>query len=177
MIDGGGGHGEWTDEVLKRWPAAHVYLFEPHPISRVICQKKFERAENVFVIPNALYRSVGRVPFYIDTGVEGFGSSVHCQSHHHHQIVMEAKTYTLSEFASGSHVNVLKLDLEGAEIDALMGMGEFRPDYIQFEFGEPWKAANYTITEAWTLLDKMGYKFDREMPTDWTFQNIVAIRK
>lgn len=179
FVDGGGGHGEWTEEVLKRWPGAIVYLFEPHPMSFAVCKEKFSMNTNVHLVRAALAEKHSpAVPFFYDPDLYAFGSSLH-QRPHHVKSPLHVRAMMLADLHP-TPVDVVKLDLEGGELNALRGIGDLRPAFIQFEFGEPWRDAGAVYEEAHRLLTAMGYDFpsqgDEWRPEGWEFVNVVARR-
>lgn len=91
------------------------------------------------------------------------------------------------------HIDLLKLDIEGNELEALRGatkmIEEGRIDFIQLEFGATTLAARVSFHDLWTLLSP---KFDlyrilkhglhpirryEEVCEVFMYQNLVAIRR
>lgn len=91
------------------------------------------------------------------------------------------------------HIDLLKLDIEGNELEALRGatkmIDEGRIDFIQLEFGATTLAARVTFHDLWTLLSP---KFDlyrilkhglhpirryEEVCELFMYQNLIAIRR
>jgi len=66
------------------------------------------------------------------------------------------------------HINLLKLDVEGNEFDALLGakrlLGEKRVDAICFEFGSAHINSRVFFHDLWDLLHPLGYTIHRIMP-------------
>jgi hypothetical protein len=91
------------------------------------------------------------------------------------------------------HIDLLKLDIEGNELEALRGatkmIEEGRIDFIQLEFGATTLAARVSFHDLWTLLSP---KFDlyrilkhglhpirryEEVCEVFMYQNLVAVRR
>lgn len=175
VIDGGAGHGEWTAEVLKRRPTACVYAFDPHPKHAEILRERFART-GVHVFQKALSNHNGRAEFFIDLEPQNrdFGSSLYRRDHHLGTI--EVPTVRLEHMES-LPVDLLKLDVEGGELDALAGMGGFRPAVIQFEYSiHTWGDAKAQLEHAVMLLEGYGYRFDSVPEVACQYTNVVARR-
>ena len=89
------------------------------------------------------------------------------------------------------HINLLKIDVEGHEIKALSGFGEYLNsnfiDYIQFEYGGANIDSHTNLLDFYNLLLPKGYKIAKIMPQylelrdynprldNFVYQNYVAI--
>ncbi len=66
------------------------------------------------------------------------------------------------------HIGLLKLDIEGMELAALHGLGEYlRPDVVaalQFEYGGTTLAANARLRDFYHLLEPRGYLLAKLFP-------------
>lgn len=84
---------------------------------------------------------------------------------------------------------VMKIDVEGAEMDVLRGassvLNDHRP-YVQFEYGGAWRDARATRNEAFKLFDSLNYKvfqgLDNQITEahnapdgDFVMQNYLAV--
>ena len=75
-----------------------------------------------------------------------------------------------------SRVDLLKIDVEGHEIEVLSGFRdtlaspERRPRVIQFEYGHTWLPARHTLMEAYDLLRRSGYIVGRLYPDGVDFK-------
>lgn len=175
FVDGGGGHGDWTAEVLSRWPEAMVYLFEPHPMNFALCQERFRTVSNVHLVEAALSNKRESHEFWADGHIEDFGASLFKRGHHF-RLPIQVKTAVLGDLHP-TPVSFLKLDVEGGEFDALRGLGDLRPSYIQFEYGDTWRDAKTSIEDAYRLLKAMGYHIEEQAPAYYGFANILAVLK
>lgn len=175
FVDGGGGHGDWTAAVLERFPNGIVYLFEPHPLNFALCRERFAACLGVYCFQTALSDITEKnVAFWVDPDVRAFGSSLYHRAHHF-DMSIAVQTVMLGALHP-TPVDMVKLDLEGGELRALGGLGELRPDIIQFEHGDPWLDAGATYQEAHDLLRAMGYDIDGDAPQPGEFKNVIAWR-
>ena len=82
------------------------------------------------------------------------------------------KTQTLQEFCRQTlvdRVDVLKIDVEGSELDVLFGARELleqhRIGLIQFEYGNTYQDARITLRQVFDLLSGYNYTLYRVIPT------------
>ncbi len=133
VIDAGGNNGEWTTNYRQTFPEAEVIVFEPFPASIESLQRAFAADPKVTVIGKALGEtnaqrtlfcnklSATNSLFPVDPAIHEMlpdPSWVTAESEIATQIV------TLDDYcseASIARVNVLKLDIQGAELLALRG--------------------------------------------------------
>lgn len=99
---------------------------------------------------------------------------------------------TLDEYAdlTRSHPSFIKIDVEGAEVDVLLGSREYalllRP-YIQFEYGGQWRFHHRSLNGMYKLLDELDYaifsvnedktfrRIDSSEPNDYVMRNMIAV--
>jgi len=98
-----------------------VYAFEPEPRNHGLLLKNIElnKYSNIIPVQKAVSNKSGATKLFISTSG---GHSIHELSDG--RDFVEVETVTLDEFLKeeGHHVDVIKIDVEGAEIDAIEGM-------------------------------------------------------
>lgn len=144
VIDVGGNIGLYSEEVLRRFPQARIHVFEPSAENAEILRKRFIANGNVAVQQKALGREPGARSLYADVSGSGFGSLTRRRLDHfnlqfnwHETVeVIRFEEYWRKEL-EGGEIGLVKLDVEGHELDVLMGFGEAieHVDVLQFEFG------------------------------------------
>lgn len=126
LVDAGVCQGEEVDKALHNYPGVRVYAFEPDRNSYSELKKKYQEEHNVTLYPKALWNEhvymnllTGNVAeaSYIDMN-EIQTSSGEGQSEN----VVECDT--LDNVLSGKEISMLKMDIEGAEYNALLGAKE-----------------------------------------------------
>jgi FkbM family methyltransferase len=198
VLDVGAYHGEYAKLVRRYSPSATIYCFEPHPRSFEILRKTAEddgfealplacgaHSGDGHLLDFAFQDGSKRASCYQDTLQVGrvVPLSVH-----------DTKIVTLDEFARTrriEQIELLKVDVEGAELDVLRGARELisqrRIRTIQFEISYVNAVQRNWVRDFYDLL--IGYSFYRLLPHGllplgpylpqthelFWFQNLVAL--
>ncbi len=135
IIDGGANNGLFSFHAANKFPKAPIYAFEPYPLLHPILHKNLNH-KNVEVILKALARQDGNTTLYISDDSDQIGSvyeeNVKAFGSIKNQLKVE--TISLDSFireVSVDKIAVLKLDVQGAELDILKGAKE-AIDKIEF---------------------------------------------
>lgn len=123
VIDAGAYIGLFTISVARK--ARKVIAIEPDPCNFSILQTNIAlaRLTNVKLFNKALWCKRGRVKFYISEQPSSSSIFGERQSRTQHRVI-DIETVRLDEIVAEehlSHVDFLKMDIEGAEIEALQG--------------------------------------------------------
>lgn len=144
VIDIGGNVGNYTLEILKNVPRADVYIFEPSSTNLAILKKCFKKRSNVNIIPFAISNKISSTTLYSNLPGSGLASltkrdlsyiglTFECKE--------TVKTIIFKNFYDKTLnpriIDLVKIDIEGHELDALSGFGSalMKIRAIQFEFG------------------------------------------
>lgn len=125
-IDIGCHKGKILDRILSLSPGGHHWAFEPLPELFQYLQKKYEQ-KRVIVSPFALSDSEGEAGFkYIKNspGYSGFRKRVYHIPFPEIEDITVAKTTLDKVIPAGIHIDLIKLDVEGAELEVLKGAGQ-----------------------------------------------------
>lgn len=99
-----------------------VYAFEPEPVNYSLLLKNIELNEyaNIVPVPRAVSNVSGRVKLFLDDKDTG----AHTIYPHGRGESIEVQSVTLDEFFEDreQRIDVIKMDIEGAELAALSGM-------------------------------------------------------
>jgi len=144
VIDVGGNVGEYTACMQRFAPESKVTVFEPSPTNLAILRKRFAENIAVTIAPLAVSDSPGTVMLYADRPGSGVASLIKRNLDHigaDFDYVEQVTAVTLDSYwkekLNCCAVDILKLDIEGHELDALKGAMDVlgHTDVVQFEFG------------------------------------------
>lgn len=126
ILDIGAHVGMFSFTAAKKWPNAKIYSVEPHQtnIKNFILGLEENRLTNVQLIPAAVGHK-GWAELMLELGNSGSGSSYpkafRMFGEHWPMIHCRSVTMSLNHIVTlvGEHIDYLKMDIEGAEFDAL----------------------------------------------------------
>ena len=172
-VDVGANKGLYTDAVLSRFPEAEVHLFEPSKRNVEHLNDKYKSNDNVIVNKKALSSNAGVSLLYSDVEGSGLASLVKRDLQHKNiSFVFEEPVETerfdryFFEVLRGKDVDLLKIDVEGHELEVLRGCGEALKSIIciQFEFGGCNIDTRTYFRDFWLFLCNLGYEIYRISP-------------
>lgn len=144
IFDVGANKGNYTKELIKTYADANYYLFEPNFLNYEKLKSDFSQLKNIRIINKALSDKNGFDFLYSDKPGSGLGS-LFKRRLDHFNINFDNKEkinlIRLDTFLQDENKDIIidyfKMDVEGAEIKVLHGIGKFinRIKLIQFEFG------------------------------------------
>ncbi len=129
IIDVGANIGFVTYQFLKRFPKAHIYAFEPNPEVFQILKAGYINDQRV----STFALGIGDINDYLqfntnaNTGTSSFLKPTKYHSNHQAKKPLETlniEVKTIDKMAATlgvSNINILKLDIEGYELRALIG--------------------------------------------------------
>jgi FkbM family methyltransferase len=134
VIDGGAYIGDFSSQMSRRFPAARVHAFEPTPDSHAKLQAHVGSIATVTTHRMALGSKAGEARLHLNnspltnslrpnaaTNERYFGDLVATQAE------VSVAVTRLDEFCAAQgidRIDILKLDLQGNELDALHGLGD-----------------------------------------------------
>ena len=173
VIDAGANVGSWTAEFRKLVTGrGRIYAFEPQPQAaakiRELCVRDCE------VVELALGRQPGTLAFYTAGPADTMGSlfqrhDTYAANRRYEQF--DVKVIRLDDFVKANHIDridFMKMDLEGAELEALNGAiecmrtGALRA--LSFEFGISDVNARVFFRDFFDLFSQYRYEISRLTP-------------
>ncbi len=172
VFDVGANKGEWSKNVLLNVSSVNIYSFEP--VASVFDVLKDNLSDSEASLHNiAISDSDGKKRFFYynqNSELSTFyrrASSVE-QELDIKPIQVMVQTKTLDLFCKEqliSHIDFLKIDTEGAELDVLQGAVELLQGHkiktIQFEYGDTYSDVGITLRQVCQLLSSYGYTIFR----------------
>lgn len=159
FIDVGAHIGSIIAAVSRRDPSIKIIAIEAIPEKIAALRKKFPFVE---LHDCAVGESTGQVSFYINTRQSGYSSLGRPDNANKDTITeITVPIKKLDDLVTSDNVDVIKIDVEGAELGVLRGSGNLlnssRP-IIMFESGpEMDDGLKYTKTELYTFLTDNHY--------------------
>lgn len=183
VFDVGSNKGEFTDLLIKN--ASEVHLFEPNTDLITYTRVKYDSYKNVHYNHYACYSEDNEeVDFFYFTNENNGLSSIYHNTKWDSLPMKYGKvvTITIDSYCMLNkidHIDFLKIDVEGAEFDVLLGcekmLKERNIKYIQLEYSPHYKIPEYTFLEVIKYLNAFGYgvySCDVE-GLEWTAENFV----
>lgn len=196
IFDIGAGRGSYSLELIKQFPQARIFSFEPHPKN---FQALAKAAKDRFKIYNlGLGDSAGKVILYDRASTESSNKAslykeVISEIHKQQVVSVEVNIDTLENFVKKEgldYIDYLKIDTEGNDLAVLKGAEHlFRANKIgcvQFEFNEMNVISRVFFRDFRIFLK--DYTFFRLLPKGFlrlsdsllmteifTYQNILAV--
>jgi FkbM family methyltransferase len=170
LIDVGFHRGEWSREVIERFPAALIYAFDPWPRARRFFEEcAFDGDVEFFDL--ALSNAEGSFRFYDyddacnSLALRDLESSPLKRAY-------DVNVTTLDNWCSRrdvDHVDLLKIDVEGYDLAVLEGARRLLDaqaiDVFVFEYASGWVGSRRFLGEADRYVNERGYSLYKLFPT------------
>lgn len=140
VVDCGGNKGLYSDEILSRNAGCEIVIFEPSRLNVEQLNKRYEKFPQVIVIPKAVSSEESKLTLFSDKPGSGL-ASLSKRRLNHMSINMAIKetvqVTTIDAMVPKVQIDILKMDIEGHELNALKGALKTlkRVRVVQFEFG------------------------------------------
>lgn len=166
VFDVGAHGGEWTDICLQYNPNSRFFLFEPASYLSEHLIQKYREKNNISVFQLGLSNKNGSLILYNPgSPLAGYHFRPGCHDPNITESVQVLTIDSLTETMGIDHIDLLKIDTEGAEFDILQGatglLASKRISVIQFEYGGTYLDANITLKSVYEFLSSFGYKILR----------------
>jgi len=151
-LDIGANKGNYASAIHAKNPSCRLICFEPNP--QLIDEIKSNGINEVYNC--AVGKENGSIPLFINTA-NSTQSSTYRQGQDMNKI--DVDIITLDNFANNNgidHIDFVKIDTEGAELDVLKGARNLllnrRIDIIQFEYGGTYLDSKISLKDVYDLL-------------------------
>jgi FkbM family methyltransferase len=156
------------------FPGATVHAFELIPSTFARLVRNLEGTDGVVLNNFGLSNENATVQaksYVGDTGI----SSLLDYPHPWPSSWIEAQVRRGDEVARGLHIDILKIDTEGAELMVLAGFeqtfAERNIDVVQFEYGGGWLLSGGTLKEACAMFDRLNFAVGKLYPNHVAFKD------
>lgn len=166
LMDVGANLGDFTDEFLKAFPDGKAFCFEPIPEIYNKLYERFEHNENVCSFNKGLWcnGTYNSVPLYYVKNWSGM-SSLYDRPAHFPRFDVEKINVKMTDidevFGLLPHIDYLKIDVEGSELNVMMGAESMLysspPKFIQYEVGETYNDAGILCKDVIDFLYARNY--------------------
>ncbi len=196
IIDGGANIGNYSLLINQLIPDVLIYSFEPVKNTFEILKKNVDSTKNIIPIRKGLYKNNCTKEIRI------FPSHTHSSLVDIQGLAYETKEKQTIELIKGddfmkknkiTEIDLLKLDIEGAEYDALLGFEEHilkgKIKMIQFEYGYINISTKRLLIDFYNYLENKGYIVGKIFPRTVEFRkyefkyedflgpNFIAVKK
>ena len=143
-----------------------VFAFEPEPRNYALLLRNIELNgyKNVIALQKAVSNKTGKVKLFLDRLEPGAHSLYKVREHATEAIAVD--TISLDDFFKGKEfpIDVIKIDVEGAEMTILLGMTKIIKDNDNLKvFTEFWppglQSSGFPAQEYWDKLVESGFKY------------------
>jgi FkbM family methyltransferase len=198
-LDVGANLGNWSADLLDEIPSAEVIVFEPSKEAFEHLRDRFSGKTSIQCANVALGKENATVTLFADKSASGLGSLTKRRVGHfgidfsyQENIQLFTLDTWLENNGNGRQPNILKMDVEGHELDVLKGATKalVNISIIQFEFGGSNIDTRTYFQDFWYFFSDLGFDLYRLGPRkplritnysehDETFRptNYIAVRK
>lgn len=171
FVDIGGNVGEYSKEILARYPDSQITIFEPSRVNYEILCSKFDCYSNVQIIQSALSDSKGTMPLYADEPGSGGASLIKRELDHFGVQVAEVEKVNVNRFDGiwnrQGIIDLVKIDVEGFELLVIKGFGELIKSVraVQFEMGGTDIDTKTFFQDFWYFFSRCNFSLFRMTPS------------
>jgi FkbM family methyltransferase len=172
-IDVGGFNGHWTDAVINLNKQSKITIFEPDQDNLLVLKNKYANNNNIHIVDKGASNEASSLTYYKlhsdNMAVRGGSGFVSRDGYKNHDFSEKILEVIRIDDIINSHVDLMKIDTEGFEFNAIKGceklLSDHRINFIQFEYGGCWLDAGIKLNEVISYLKTFGY-FVYDMAND-----------
>jgi FkbM family methyltransferase len=172
VIDIGGNIGNYTAEIIAKYPNCEIHIFEPAKTNFEKLKKRFINS-NIIINNSAISNINGEGNLFTD--IDGSGlASIGKRRLDHFDIKYDVSEKVdiirfdnyWAEKLNSKAIDLVKIDVEGYELDVLKGFGHAlnHTNIIQFEFGGCNLDTRTTFQDFWYFFKDNSFRIYRITP-------------
>jgi len=187
VFDVGFNEGEWSEQLLRQYPQINLFGFDPQVELIVKAKVKFESAKNVTLFQFGLSDKTENTEIFIYQN-HSFLSGIYNHPHGIPTAIQNVSMRKGSEIFNQlklQHIDLLKIDVEGAEHFVLKGFQEIlmmkKIIAIQFEYGKGSINSKFLLKDYYEYLEPLGFKIGKIYPNyidfktyNWDDENFLG---
>jgi FkbM family methyltransferase len=172
VFDIGANVGNYSEELLKSSQVGAIYCFEPSLQAANSLTLRFQKNPKVHILNVALGQNEHNANLFSDTDASGLASLTKRRIEHfgiEFSLSQEVKVRTLKNVIDELDVipDFIKIDVEGHELDVLVGAGEMLKHIklVQFEFGGANIDTRTYFQDFWYFFKEQNFELFRIAPS------------
>ena len=163
VFDIGSNKGEWAETVIQN--VESMFLFEPNQRLLTYTMVKFDYLTNVTYIPRAVFSEERTIDFfYFNNQNNGLSSVFYNQFWVDQGLPMQlgtTETITIDSLKTPTTIDFMKIDVEGADFDVLLGAKETLKKklirFAQIEYSDHYKLSGHSFAEVQPFIQQFDY--------------------
>ncbi len=133
IFDVGANVGDVSAKYLEYFPDSKIYAFEPFPDCFQSLSSRYSEQDNVHCIQKAVSSTDGSKTFFVNTNVDTNSllrpqkTGLTSDEQVHNLTQIQVDSIVLDDFCIAeniTHIDILKMDIQGEEYNALKGLGK-----------------------------------------------------
>jgi len=171
VIDGGANVGDWTELATSLLPEANIYAFEIVPDTFEHLKRRFLGHPRVHCVARGLSDRLGSLSIHFNPAASSHATFASPPPHPGMDHTIECQVTSGDDFLRQSEiatVDLLKLDIEGAELLALRGfeaaLAGRRVRLVQFEYGQVNIITKCLLRDFYEFFTARGYVIGKLFP-------------
>lgn len=168
VLDVGGQIGSFSLAVASLHPAATVHVYEASPTSASYVRRNVEAndlGDRVTVHPAALAGTAGTFTF-VDSGTASGHNGLTAPDGLGREVTVPATTFDAAIALLGGRADLVKMDVEGAEYDIILGSDPLSWRSVRRMVMEYHPVPGHDVEELVSFLSEVGLRPVRHQPSD-----------
>lgn len=178
VFDIGANIGKYSQMIINKSKSldleVELHLFEPTKSCFEVISKKFKDNKNIFLNNFGASNEDGEAVIFYDKEKSGLASLYQRNLDAYGLELNQSESVKLKrldgyiENNNISHIDFIKIDIEGHELKAFKGFSKYLNgnfiDYIQFEYGGANLDSHTSLMELYKFLEERGFRVAKVMP-------------